>query len=151
MFQQGVNSNGEPLRDFEVKHDPREFGIDCSRDGMCRQEFAPECDINVLLAKYDVVSPLAAGREGMFVDWSNLPDLQEHHAIMQAASEAFMRLPAVTRREFDNDPVKFVAFAEDSKNLEQMRSWGLAPAAEKPADPVKVELVNPPETPQKAP
>lgn len=111
---------------------------------LTRQEFADECDINVIMAQYDkngVVSHMNP-REPMYVDLSGVPNFREAMDMMISADKAFMSLPAKVRKEFDNDARKFVDFASDEANLEQMREWGLAPAAE-PADDLPAPGVKP--------
>ncbi|QCQ84804.1 internal scaffolding protein [Blackfly microvirus SF02] len=129
MFIQGVNSQGEPIRSFYVEHD--DYATLVADDGMTRQEFADECDINVLMATYErsgVINHFNASPP-QYLDVSAVPDLAQSLAIVDAAQTAFMTLPATARREFDNDPVKFIAYAEDPANLGRMREWGLAPPA----------------------
>lgn len=120
---------------------------------LTRQEFAEECDINTLMAKYD--QHVIGGPGNMspavpqYFDFAEMPQtLLEFMHFQADAQRQFMMLPAVVRREFDNDPVEFVAFASDPANLEQMRSWGLAPPA-KPSEPPAV--VEPPKPPEAAP
>lgn len=132
---QGLNGNGEELRDAFVEHEA--VNLDCSHDGRTRQEFADECDINILLQQYERTGVLNHFNNGapQYLDVSDVPDLQTALDVVSRAQTAFMTLPAAVRRDFDNDPVKFVEFAEAPENLEQMRKWGLA-APEKPADAV---------------
>lgn len=124
---------------------------------MTRQEFAEECDINTIMSRYDAYlsDPMKSVREPMYIDFTELPDsLMGTMALVQAASDAFYTLPAVVRREFDNDPVMFADYAADPTNVEQMREWGLAKPLEAPVAPQKVEVVNPqpgPAEPLKAP
>lgn len=120
---------------------------DCSHlPSLTRQEFAAEADINNLMAQYEKtgILPTVNRADPAFLDVSDVPDLQSAMALVAAAQEAFMSLPASTRLTFDNDPVKFVAFAENPDNIEQMREWKLAPPKEEPPAPQKVEIVNPP-------
>lgn len=103
---------------------------------MTRQEFADDCDINSIMSRYEATgimnTPFA--KEGLhYADYSNVPDLMTAMSVLSDAQDAFMTLPASVRRQFDNDPVEFVAFASDSANLDQMRLWGLAPP--KPVEP----------------
>lgn len=129
MIRQGVNSDGELLRDVYVEHDPVDLLF--PDDGMTRQEFRDECDINVLMASYErggVISHINRAAP-QYLDVSEVPDLQRSIAVMTAAETAFMTLPAKVRREFDNDPVSFVAFAQNSDNLPRLREWGLAAPA----------------------
>lgn len=106
---------------------------------LTRQEFAEECDINVLMARYETVGALPANvlaREPMFYDFTSKPDdLMQTMDMLAAARDAFMTLPARVRKEFDNDPVVFVDFASRDENLDQMRAWGLAAPVEAPPVP----------------
>lgn len=123
----------------------KETGTHTVGPSMTRQEFAEDCDINTIMAKYDgyLSDPLRSMRTPVYVDFTELPDtLMGTMALVQEASDAFYRLPAVVRREFDNDPVAFADFAADPANVGRMREWGLA-APEKPAErPMKVEVVS---------
>ncbi|QCQ84831.1 DNA pilot protein [Blackfly microvirus SF02] len=146
MFKQGLNSDGEPIRDVYVEHDPYETEV--GDDGMTRQEFADECDINVLMAQYERTGVLSHFNMAtpQYLDVSEVPDLRSALDAVSSAQTAFMTLPASVRREFDNDPVKFVEFAQNPDNVGRMREWGLA-APERVADaPVRVEVVSTPES-----
>lgn len=92
-----------------------------------RQEFADECDINVLMRKYQS-SGLLPSRSGVpqYGDFADLPDYLEAQNIIATANLAFAELPSDVRLRFANDPAEFVAFASDKANLDQMRIWGLA-------------------------
>jgi len=68
-----------------------------------------------------------------YLDVSEVPDLLQAQQVLEAASAAFMSLPAAVRREFDNDPVKFVEFAQQPDNIDKLREWGLA-APKMPVD-----------------
>jgi len=113
-----------------VEHFPVEAEI--GGFSMTRQEFADECDINVLMRKYEAtgVLPPLNGATPQYLDVSQVPDLALALDIVDRATTAFMALPASVRREFDNDPVKFVSFAENEANIDKMREWGLAPKPE---------------------
>lgn len=105
---------------------------------LTRQEFAEECDINSLMRKYDGHVIGGPGNlpplEPVYFDFAEAPQtLMEFMDMQMRAEQAFMMLPAVVRKEFDNDAIQFVEFASDPGNLEQMRTWGLAAPA-KPAD-----------------
>lgn len=111
-----------------------------------RQEFASECDVNVLMKRYEKtgVLPQFMQREPRYLDVSEVPQFHEAMDLMVQASASFARLPANVRKEFDNDPEKFVSFAQDRENLDRMREWGLAPPAEPEAAPMRVEVVSAP-------
>lgn len=148
MRRYGVNANGQPISSMYVDRGPCTFDLRCEDASRTRQEFKDECDINILMSRYDRngVLPPTNGAEPQYLDVSNVPDLAQAFDIVEQASKAFFTLSAAVRREFDNDPIKFVAFAEDSKNLERMREWGLAPPAKVDPPPQKVEIVNSPQS-----
>lgn len=144
-MRQGCNSEGELYSWPYVEHDTLETSIDCSSDGRTRQEFAAECDINVLLDRYEKTGVLThySRVEPVYMDLSNgVPDLATALAYLEHAQESFMQLNASARREFDNDPVKFVDFASRPENIERMREWGLAPPLPVEPRPVQVEVIN---------
>jgi len=149
---QGVNDEGVVMRDMYVISDEAvlmETELDCQAadDGMTMQEFADECDINVLMARYEKTGVLNHFSKSApnYLDLSNMPDLHEALSIYDRAQAAFMTLPAHVRREFDNDPAKFVEYAQDEKNVDKMREWGLAEPLPVDPSPIKVEITNPPE------
>lgn len=157
-FKQGVNSNGEVLRDFYVEHDPVDLYCDPD-EGMTRQEFKDECDINVMLKGYekrwnDFLRIPPAWESMQFADVSQVPDLAAALDMLHQAETAFMSLPATVRREFENDPVSFVTFAQDPANIDRLREWGLAkPKTEPVAAPVAAGAppAPPPGAPPKTP
>lgn len=118
-----------------VQHDP--VDLDFPDDGMTRQEFAEECDINALMARYQKTGllPQDPNRRPIYGEFADLPSFMEAQQILMDANDAFMALPAVVRRQFENDPAKFVAFAEDEKNIDQLRVWGLAEPLDEPKAP----------------
>lgn len=138
---------GMPLYNWNLLTDPVYADDNGPGISRTRQEFAEECDVNVLMRKYDNSwPPPPNGYVPQYLDVTEVPDLMTAQAFLIDAQEAFMRLPARVRREFDNDPVQFVDFATDPENLDQMRLWGLAApkeaaeasprAGEPPAPPV---------------
>lgn len=164
MRYAGFNSIGEALSSMYVDRkgpgvidpdtgevtypDALDFGLACDpAEGVTRQEFADEADVNVLMARFEKTGqlPSVVGTNApAYLDVSDVPDLMTALQVVEQAKAAFMTLPAKTRAEFENDPMRFVEFAENPENLERMREWGLAPPAEAPAAPMKVEVVNPP-------
>lgn len=129
---------------------------DCSDlPSLTRQEFANECDVNFLMSQFEKTGIFPGSLNNMpprYLDVSDVPDLPTALNLLNEATQAFMSLPAVTRREFDNDPVKFIQFAENPDNIEKMREWKLAPPAPVEPPPAKVEVTNfqPEKTPEKA-
>ena len=130
-----------------VYPDRVETGLYCPpEEAVTRQEFAEDADVNVLMARFEKTGQLPSNvgaQAPAYLDVSEVPDLMTALSVVEDAKRAFMTLPARTRAEFENDPMQFVAFAEDPQNLDQMRKWGLAPPAAVPEPPMKVEVVNP--------
>lgn len=119
--------------------------IDCSNlPSLTRQEFADDCDINKLMSQYEKTGLLPSNMntsQPRYLDVSEVPDLRTALDYLQDSTAAFMALPASVRKEFDNDALKFVDFASDPKNIDDMRKWGLAPPLPKPAEPQEVRIV----------
>lgn len=102
---------------------------------LTRQDMAEECDINVIMSKYENtgVLPAVVG-DPFYADFTSVPmDMQGAMEQLRLAQDAFMTLPARVRREFDNDPAVFVDFASKGENLDTLREWGLAKP--KPPEP----------------
>lgn len=131
----------QAYNDFE-KSNGSDTTIFNREPSLTRQEFAEECDINNVMKRYD--AHVIGGPGGLqaktptYFDFADLPqDLLGYLTFMKDAESQFMSLPAIVRKEFDNDALQFVDFASDPDNLEQMRSWGLAaPAPASPPEPV---------------
>lgn len=135
---------------------PGRLSVDQEPGGpsMTRQEFSDECDINKIMERYEkngVLDPRLMNREPLYVDFTRVPtDLQSAMGMMLEADEAFGRLPASVRKEFDNDAFAFVDFASSPDNIGKLREWGLAPPEPQPAAPVRVEVVGSTPTPSPA-
>lgn len=103
-------------------------GIDFSDDaGFCDQSQADECDVNRIIDRFHKTGVLpGVDREGVYGDFS---DPVDYHAAMNtvlAAEQQFNGLDAKIRRRFENDPAKFLAFANDPRSAEEMVEMGLA-------------------------
>jgi len=133
---------------------PDHHAIFNEEPSLTRQEFAEECDINAIMARYEKTGVISHvnQREPLYIDYTALPtDLAGTLAALQLGEEAFMTLPASVRKEFDNNAINFVEFASDPENLDQMREWGLAPPVQPPAEPVAVRVIADPVAPADAP
>lgn len=141
-------------------HDGPEFdlGVDCQYamldDGevvatpsLTRQSDADDCDINVMMAKYQATGepPRTNPREPQWGDFTSVPDYQESLRIVQEAKDEFEALPAEVRAKFGNDPSGMLAFLSDEANRDEAIKLGLVVPPVPEAPPTKVEIVNPPE------
>lgn len=113
-------------------------------EGLTKQSFRDECDINVIMSRYQQsgVLPVVSVREGRFVDAPST-DYQEAMFQVADARSRFERLPARLRERFENDPGKLVAFLADDKNVAEARELGLVnPERVVVPVPVSVSSVN---------
>ena len=143
MIKTGLESK-VVLVDFalssEVRGDMGDFP-----PSMARQEFAEECDINTIMARYEKTGAISHVNRviPVYMDLTQVPDLRGAMDAMREASIAFNLFPAKVRREFDNDPQKFVDFAQDPENIGKMREWGLAPPVPVEEPPLRVSVIAP--------
>ena len=95
--------------------------------GLTKQSDAKDCDINAIFKRYERTGQLPdmIVRDGSYGDFSDVPTYQEALNIVIRAKEQFMALDAGVRNRFDNDPAKFLAFATDEKNYDEMEKMGL--------------------------
>jgi hypothetical protein len=134
-FPEIVSSGFSDGQSFDFFKPHEDVGLECLDASMTRQEFAEDCDINSIMARYETTGVMHApfAKEAHYADYTNVPDLMTAMQVMRDAEQAFMLLPAAVRRQFDNDPVEFVEYASKPENLGQMRLWGMAAPA--PAEP----------------
>lgn len=121
-------------------------GLDCSGDkGFTKQSFKDECDINTIVKRFGLgVVPVPEGTYAWTnADFSGVTDFRTALEMVVMAEDSFMTLPVGVRNRFDNDPGKFVEFASDPKNGEELVALGLATKRPEIA-PVKVEVVTTP-------
>lgn len=105
----------------------------CDDGSLTDQSQAADADINTIMARYEKTGTVPGlDRQPIYGDFSDLPSFMEAHETIRLASEAFAALPSRVRAEFDNDPARFVEFAQDERNVEQMRAWGLAEPLDEP-------------------
>lgn len=141
----------ERVGSFRVVQDRSLFQTEVVQDGRTKSEFANECDLNVLMERYRKagVVPVPMG-EGVYMD-TDIPDLPTAMQYMIEAENSFNSLPSDVRKEFDNDPVRFVEFATDPANIETLREWGLAAPAAVAPEPTLVRVVRDPDSVSDAP
>lgn len=106
----------------------RSVGISFDPDlAMTEQSHKDECDINVIMSRYQVSGILPQTvqlLEGQFADVSEI-DFQSAANLVAAAKSMFMELPSSVRSRFSNDPAAFLAFTNDPNNRPAMAEMGL--------------------------
>lgn len=138
-------------------------GLDCSGyvddDGewhdtpsLTRQADADDCDINVMMARYQNTGelPRMNPRAPQWGDFSSVLDYREALDVVRQAETDFDMLPADVRDRFGNDPAKMLEFLSDPENKAEAIKLGLVVAPPEPSEPMRVEVVNSPsDTPPK--
>ena len=100
-------------------------------DGLTEQHHAENCDINKILAQFMETGILPTStREPVY---GNVADhnFQEVQNQLAEAKSLFEQLPDPVKAQFDNEPFKFLHFAEDPRNLDALVEMGLANAPKK--------------------
>ena len=112
----------------------RRVVCDCSGPTLVKQSFRDECNVNVIMARWEKsgTPPRGNPRKPMYGDFTSAVEFQEALNRVMAAQETFDGLPAGLRRRCGNDPALFVEFCEDPANLPELRRLGLAPEEPKP-------------------
>lgn len=104
---------------------------------------AAECDVNRIVDRYMKTGILpGADIEGVYGDYSSVPDYLQAQQIIANAQQQFDGLSPDLRKRFENDPEKFLDFVHDPKNKEEMKTLGLlkeAPINEPQEKPKKTE------------
>lgn len=95
--------------------------------GMTKQADAKDCDINYIMKRFERtgVLPDMIAREPRYGDFSDVFSFQDALNVVNHANEQFMNLDVSIRNRFENDPAKFLAFATDPKNLDELGKMGL--------------------------
>jgi len=108
-----------------------------------QQQFAKDCDINLIIQKYKktgTVTHVRNGATGVYADLANIPSYQEALNTIIQANNAFGEVPAKIRARFGNDPQQMIEFLKDPSNMEESIKLGLRVKQEKPIDPLLTEL-----------
>jgi hypothetical protein len=105
-------------------------------DGLTEQHHANDCDINQILAQFmeTGILPHTTKSEPVYGDVSE-HEFQEVQFQLANAKTLFEELPDTVRAQFDNEPFKFLHFAEDPKNLDALVEMGLANAPQGSLEP----------------
>lgn len=100
---------------------------DTPEDNRTKQSFKDECDINVIVDRFMKTGEMPKDlRQPVYGDYDGVIDFQSAMNAVVQAEETFMAMPASVRARFDNDPQKFLDFADNDGNAEEMVKMGLA-------------------------
>jgi phage internal scaffolding protein len=128
-------STGIKKHTFRTAYNPGDNKIyqTAATDGITEQHHSESCDINKILNTFmqtGIMPPTNLNPQ--YGDASN-PQMQFNEAMNQIAQakSLFEQLPENVKIKFDNEPYKFLQFAEDENNHAAMIEMGLinAPAS----------------------
>jgi phage internal scaffolding protein len=132
--------------------DGNQLGIDegghVFEDSKTEQSHKSEVDINNIVKRAgagELIAKVNALQEWKYDDVTN-NDFQEAMNAIIRARDAFSSVPSAIRKEFDNDPAKFMDFVRNPENKDRLVEMGLANAPVE-AGPIEVVVTNPPESP----
>lgn len=136
------------VADFATAYGPKldAVAVACTREeDKTKQSFKDECDINVLMARYEKtgVMPDYGGREGRYLDCTGI-DFRESQEMVAQAKSLFAQLPWQVRERFRNDPAQMLDFVEDERNRDEARELGLLKPEAAPAEPPATPPAPPP-------
>lgn len=114
---------------------------------LTKQSAKDECDINRIMSRFAVTGAIEHlnrhhGDFGNFIGYS---DYQTSLNQIIDAQQMFDDLPAKVRTRFGNNPAAFLEFAQNSDNVDELISLGLAHKRARPANEDAQQ--NPAETP----
>lgn len=104
-------------------------------ESLTRQEFQPECDINLILARYDESPPRpwrGSPPQLRYGDFAEAPDFLSAQLLVKQAEDQFHQLPVAMRERFQHSPVEFLRFVHDPKNRDEGVRLGIFKAPEPP-------------------
>lgn len=95
--------------------------------GVTKQSDLKDTDINAIMKRFERTGQLPdmIAHTPRYGDFSEVPSYQEALEIVNLANDQFSNLDANVRNRFDNDPAKFLGFATDPKNMDELEKMGL--------------------------
>lgn len=130
----------------QIRH---RYVLDCSECvPITEQSHKAEVDINNIVKRHgmDLIQKVARLQEWTYDDVAG-NDFQESMNAIIKARDTFAAVPSEIRKQFDNDPAKFMDFVHNPENQENLVQMGLAIAPEV-IQPIDVNVVT--QTPEPA-
>jgi phage internal scaffolding protein len=132
--------------------DGNQLGLDKGNhvfeESKTEQSHKSEVDINNIVKRAgsgELIAKVNALQNWTYDDVTS-NDFQEAMNAIIKARDTFSSVPSAIRKQFDNDPAKFMDFVRNPENKDQLVEMGLANAPVLDA-PIEVVVTNPPETP----
>jgi len=110
------------------------------------EEFRDAADINTVLGRWrgqGIPAPVS-GLQPVYGDFTDVGDYLTAVNRVKAAEDAFMQLPARLRQRVGNDPGRFLEYALDPVNRDELVNLGLAEPPVRVASPAARVAESPP-------
>lgn len=120
-----IENTNHPFRSAYSK--PLKVSISFPAQGRTQQNFKDECDINVIMSRYQQTGALPPNLNPLdpqFLDATGF-DFDLAMNLVAEASSAFEELPSAIRARFHHDPGEFLDFVTNPKNRAEMAEMGL--------------------------
>lgn len=103
----------------------RDVTLSFPEHGRTKQSFKDECDINVIMRRFEQTGELPLNQRPML--FGDCPDLDFQGAMQTVveAKERFLALPSAIRDRFANDPQRLLNFINDERNRDEAIALGL--------------------------
>ncbi len=134
---------------FQSHNTPRKrVQITFPKKGKTKQSFKDQCDINIILAKYDQTGALGhLNKATPNYGYATSENFAEAMRTVTDAQTGFQNLSEKIKNRFDNNPGKLLDFVQDPANKQEGAELGLWP---KDSPTQLLEPPTPPE-PKKTP
>lgn len=100
-----------------------------------KQQFAQECDINNIMARYQKTGAIAhANQNEARYGFATGLDFRESIELVKEAQDQFNDLPSSLRKKFGNSPQNYLEFVQDPANQDEMIRLGMATDTRPPAE-----------------
>lgn len=113
------------------------YAIKFTQPTLAQQHSKEEVDINNIMKRYIKTGVIdhVTKYKPQYTE-NTMQDYQTSQNIIIKADNMFQELPSQVRKQFDNDPGRFLEFVSDEKNHDKLAEMGLnnAPPAERTAE-----------------
>ena len=103
-------------------------GLSCTDKTRTQQHFRNECDINMIVQRAintGNTQVFTTTQRAQYYDCSAYSDYQSALEMLDNVADDFYSLPSRIRKEFGNDPDKYVSFMSDPRNAAKAVELGL--------------------------
>lgn len=101
----------KPIRGRRLGLERVRVAVNTGRETLVQQQFKEETDINTIIRRFGLgEAPTYA--QGVYGDFTGISDYYTAREAIERAEAGFMKLPAEARDKFNNDPGRFLEYAE---------------------------------------